>query len=251
MFLNGCAVSPDNIDTPMPTPTSIQTVQPETTSEPLLQTSSAIKPILVYGNNVDHTGYVVGGLINGEMVNLQDEDNYKLFDLTGQEKYMFFPAKGNPIPISGEAFKTNYVAATGTYEIKVSFKDVDKLSNLENTYIGIGNSLMNTVKEKKIIDDNGSFSMDFDGDGRFEKISIHKAGTAVEISLENQQDSWELAKFEVDGTYTISFELFTVDVDEDGKQELIICLYGHDYSTEIYKVTSKGYEKIIGYYMGN
>ncbi|MDD4689883.1 MAG: hypothetical protein PHE51_09090 [Eubacteriales bacterium] len=137
LFLTGCAISPTNTDTPPLVPTDIQTVQPKTTPESLVQTSNVIKPIIVYGNSVDRTGYVVGGLINGKMVNLQDKDNYKLFDLTGQEKYMFFATKGNPVSISGESFKTSNIAATGTYEIRVSFKDIDKLPNLENTYIGI------------------------------------------------------------------------------------------------------------------
>ncbi|MCL2336191.1 MAG: hypothetical protein FWC60_02090 [Firmicutes bacterium] len=239
IFLTGCASS------------SNQTGQPEITPEPSAQISSAIKPILVYGNSINHTGYVVGGVINDKIVNLQDGDNYKLFDLNGQEKYMFFPANGNPISINSEGCKTNYVAATGTYEIKVSFNDIDKLPNRENTYIGIGNSLINTVREKEIIDDNGSFLMDFDNDERSEKINIHKAEAEVVISLENQQGNSELAKFEVDGTYTTSFELFTVDVDGDGKEELIICLNGHDYSTEIFKISTNGHEKVLGYYMGN
>jgi len=48
---------------------------------------------------------------------------------------MFFPANGNPVSISSVGCKTNYVAATGTYEIVVSFKDIDKLQNREDTYI--------------------------------------------------------------------------------------------------------------------
>lgn len=52
-------------------------------------------------------------------------------------------------------------------------------------------------------------------------------------------------------TYTTGFELLPIDVDGDSKKELVIITKGHDYSTEIFKITSVGYEKIISYYMVN
>jgi len=174
--------------------------------------------------------------------------------LTGEETYTFFPSDGLPFPVRSDDVNIDYVAATGSHEITVTFNEASKMLEPNTMLVGIGNSSISTSKEKSVIDDNGSFLLDFDDDGLLEIIRIHKNGdhdSLISIELENQFGPFEIAKFEIDGTYTSSFELFVIDIDEDGYQELVISLSGHDYSTEIFKISSTEYEMILGYYMGN
>jgi hypothetical protein len=208
-----------------------------------------IKPIVAYRSNDNFSGYVVGGVINGEMISFQDNENYKLFDLREKEEYMFLSADGKKIPVVSNGFETNYIAANGTYEMRVFF--TDKKFNSNQGYIGVGNYSKNIVNSKTTNVD-GFFVLDFDNDGYDEKISVSKSENShTLICLQNKNGESIISEFEIDKIYTQSFDIFAIDIDENGILELVISLNGHDYSTEIYKVTSNKCDKVVGYYMSN
>lgn len=216
------------------------------------QTENAEKfvcPIIICDGS-DRCGYVAGGLENGRIINLQEDDNCKLFKLTENEEYTVFPVNGDPFTVKSKNINKQYVDAIGVYEIIVYFEDKALLMS-DSLYVGIGNELKQVESMVEGSGNEGSFSMDFDGDGHSEKINISKSGEQVLITLENSRGSVELENFCVDGEYTASFDLLLIDIDKDDKKELVICLEGHDYSTEIYKITSWKYEKVLGYYMSN
>lgn len=209
-------------------------------------------PIVILSGNRQY-GYVVGGLVNGEMIDFQENDNYKFFKLKGNEKYMIFPSMSTPFQIEGENIEEHYVEATGTHEFIVSFKNEITIDS-DDFCVGIGN-VVTPVEygAEEFIDDNGSFCLDFDNDGYTERVIIDKTedSECISIVLENKQDATILVEFSIDDTYTTGFGLLPIDVDGDSSKELVIIKEGHDYSTEIFKITSVGHEKIIGYYMGN
>lgn len=213
------------------------------------ESSNTVNPIVVYNGNDKSTGYVIGGVVDGKIISLQDDDNYKKIEPTGSEKYMFFPVHGAPIFVCSKDVNTQFISATGSYEIQIEFEKTDELLN--NKYVGIGNVSDGGAVKKEMLDDEGSFILDFDGDGQQEKIDVKKSIDNTSIILNNQQGKTQLSKFVIDDVYTNSYDIFAVDIDEDGTQELIISLSGHDYSTEIYKITSDSNEKVLGYYMGN
>lgn len=215
-------------------------------------TETEIYPIIIRSGN-RQCGYVVGGLVNGEMIDFQENDNYKFFELTGNEKYMIFPNVGAPFAIQGKNIEKHYIEACGTHEFVVNLEDEVPM-DADDFYVGIGN-IVTPVEfgAEDFVDDNGSFCMDFDNDGHIERVIIDKTEGSeyISIILENKQGTTIIDKFYVDDTYTTEFGLLPIDIDSDGKKELVIRTEGHDYSTEIFKITSIGHQKIIGYYVSN
>ena len=211
-----------------------------------------IYPIVICSSK-RQDGYVVGGLINGKIIDFQENDNHKFFELTGKEKYMIFSSAGEPIVNQGVNIEKHYVGATGTYEFTVSLEDGIPL-NTGDFYVGIGN-IATPVKfgAEDFIDENGSFCVDFDNDGCTERVIINKTEDSgyVSISLENNEGATILDEFYIGDTYTTEFGLLPIDVDDDNRKELVIMTDGHDYSTEVFEITSNDYERIIGYYMSN
>lgn len=206
-------------------------------------------PVIIYNGE---QGYVIGDVVGGEIVEVQENGNYSQSAQSGAENYTLFDTDGNLFEVEGELCETQLVYATGTYETQVILEENGKMDN-ERCYIGLGLPA-GKIKETPHYDicENDSFELDFDKDGRKEIISVNKgSGTESVIRLENQEGKSDIAMIDIDGVYTSGFDLFVIDVDQDGGDELIICRYGHNYSVEIYKIESKDYQKALGYYMGN
>lgn len=205
-----------------------------------------VKPIVASFGNGESKGYVVGGMVNGELVSYQVDDNYKLFDLTGEESYILFSDDGETATAETADVETTFVSSVGMYETIVTFDDA---IDYGSKFIGIGNA--DITATEKSVGNNSSFELDFDKDGKTETIIVEESEENIVVNLENQQGKTNIAEIVVDDVYTSDYALFTVDVNGDGNVELVLCKYGHDYSTEVYGITSDSLETLIEYYMGN
>ncbi|MBQ9915169.1 MAG: VCBS repeat-containing protein [Clostridia bacterium] len=201
--------------------------------------------------------YLVGQETDGEFVNIQKDENYKLFDLTTARDYLLVPSEGEPFVLKGTGEAAHLVSATGTYEIPVDFENAEKI-NSELSYIAIGGATKDAVIPRTVIDENGSFTADFDGDGITETILVEKSpfgddgSTMVMLLWKNASgDTKALTSLITGDNYLSGFTLFAADINADKKAELILTASGRDYMTEVFTVSSAGASYIGGYHMGN
>jgi len=222
-----------------PNPAPKVTMQEENLPDP-----SQVKPILIYtGRN---KGYVIGGLVEGKFISVQEDNNYKMFKVLDKDNYIFYAPNGESVEIANEVVNTYWTPATGSYDVEVSFKDTSALDP-KGRYIALAKFEKEQAWEKKVLDENGSFELDFDGDGSNEKIIVNKTGNNVSLNVENQNGNSKIIEFEVDDVYISTYDVYTLDVNEDDAAELIILLKGHRTSAGIYKINSTSCEKILGY----
>lgn len=207
-----------------------------------------IYPIVIYSHGM-HYGYIIGGVVNHEFFSL--EENLEPLSVIADTAYSFFTNEGKILDVECESAEATHVDATGTDEIVIKFENEIK-TGMKYCSLGIGN-MGQPLEDTEIItiDTAGTFEIDFDGDGKTERIVVQNDDNDVSVSLENQAGIYKLAKFTIDEIYTSAFEIFAADVTQNGNKDLFICLDGHDYSTEVFVITSESAGKALGYYMGN
>ncbi len=194
-------------------------------------------------------GYVVCGLIDSEMVNVQEADNHLRFNLTGYETYTVISDDGEYFTLEGTGFDRYVSELNGENMIIIDLNG----AYLDETkkYIAIGNMTDTPIIAKReIIDEMGSFELDFDNDGHKEKVILEQNNNWFTVTVRYKMGMEEIYRYEFDD-YTYGADVFSVDVDNNGDFELIVWEEGHNATINIYDIDENHAELVASHYNGD
>lgn len=135
----------------------------------------------------------------------------------------------------------------------------------DNFIIGVNGEWNALPRIPKILDQQKTFAIDLDGDGKDEVIRMKVSNTANESGQKDsnsgmtnietvvQKDSNEVlvSKTSIDGEYTKNFKVITLDLNGDGKLEILTVESGHNMSISAYEVEKDKAKMVLHYYNGD
>jgi hypothetical protein len=175
--------------------------------------------------------------------------------LKGGEDYRFYNAKQYLATVKGQRPLLSYSPASGNRYFGVKLA---RLSASGRMVIGISGE-WDAVPRRPRWANRRRGTVDLDNDGSEETLTIGEAKLVREGEAMTQVKVWVqrgkkriLAdSIEVDGTYTDSYELHWIDLDGDGKLELVTATFGHNTSVTAKVFTGSAFKPVLSYYMGD
>lgn len=105
-----------------------------------------------------------------------------------------------------------------------------------------------------------SVSVDMEGDGTKETLTYFKTvprdedfapnAYKVNVNINKGENKIPVTNFVVDGVYTSSYTVHTLDLNGDGKLEIIIIKRGHNLQIDVYEINKKA-ANVLSFYMGD
>ncbi|MCX7749068.1 MAG: hypothetical protein N2645_19585 [Clostridia bacterium] len=230
-------------------------------------------------NESKQTAHMLGGSKDGKWYKVTDfnkkgkytkdqdffrgevKDNYVEVDLVnGGETFNLYGAVGRLTQVQGG--KPKFMISPASGEEDLSF-DLDLIKK-EDLVIGVNGEWNAYPRVPKFLNGNERITVDLDGDGKDEILSIHKSKPAVEekrdtglgqvdITFTVEQNSKKILiqKVAVDGIYVSTFKVMTLDLSGDGKMEVVTMEAGHNTTVSVYALEDGKTQRVLDYYEGD
>jgi hypothetical protein len=176
--------------------------------------------------------------------------------LKGGEDYRFYDTKRYLKTVKGQRPLLSYSPASGnsTFDVKLARFSATKAQMV----IGINGEWDALPRRPRWVNGRRA-TVDLDNDGSEETISIVDAKkvqhgettTEVKIWVQRGKKRVLAETIELDGTYASSYELHLIDLDGDGKLELVTGSFGHNVSVTAKAFTGSAFQPVFHYYMGD
>ncbi len=102
----------------------------------------------------------------------------------------------------------------------------------------------------------GTYTMDLDDDGsneilRIDSKKMDSTQSKISVFIESKNKQYQVCTVTVDGIYTTDYDISALDVNGDGKLELIVLQKDHNISASVYEFKNEKVTKVLGYYNGD
>jgi hypothetical protein len=189
-------------------------------------------------------GQVVGLVRGGVLQGVQEGAANAALSAPAQTAYCF-SAAGTARTAQGTCtgYTVRYQASVGCNVLFADFSLEEGGASLpDGVYVGLGGAALTLPTGW----DGGSagWSADLNGDGTAETCSFTHTGDDWTMLLNGA----ETANFPLDGVYTSAYAAVPLDVDGDGRFEVVLALMGHNTSVWVWKDTG---EILLTYYDGD
>jgi hypothetical protein len=227
-------------------------------------------PILFsYGidKGIIQSSFVIGGWKNGKWYRIEDfklpQDavnkikNFNIDLVKGNETYKFY-SQSKYIEASIGSKPTFWIApASGDKCLEVNVKPIKDKKIKADCVFGI-NGNWNPLPQKSKWLNKNTYSVDLDNDNKNEIISISATKDKknpkqkdAKCYVEAKGKKILVEEVLVDGIYVNSFNVFTLDLNGDGKQEIITIQNGHNVNVSIGQFIDGKVKKVLEFYQGD
>ncbi len=209
--------------------------------------------------------YVIGGSKDGKWYKLSDfnfpEDSFdKVYvdiDLVkGGETYKLYSSEKLIATVKGEKPTYMISAASGNQLLQVK---MGSLNIEDNFFIGVNGDWNALPRALNVIESN-VYSVDLDNDGKEEILRLtetpsNEANSSdskdVQLTVEADGKSVIVGQETVDGIYVSDYLVFAIDLNGDGKLEIIIAALGHNTSLAVIEFADGQFNEVLNFYNGD
>lgn len=215
--------------------------------------------------DVPKNAFVLGGSKNNKWYKISDfklpsdTDGMKNIDIDlvkGSEEYKFYsPQKLLNSFVGGKPlFYISQSSGNSILQVNVDSLNVD-----ENYIVGVNGNWNALPRLPKEIE-KGVYSVDLDNDGKEEILRISQSPSTdknytnakdVKFSVETYGKSIQVGQDIIDGTYVSDYKVFTLDLNGDGKLEIITASVGHNLSITVKNFESGRISELFRFYIGD
>lgn len=231
-------------------------------------------------NNIYSKAYVLGGFFEGHWYKI---DDFKIEGKYTKPNDFSVPSGNNPEDFKkemdtnfvrldlikgGEKFKfysKNELVATTSigkpvltingYNLdKILKVDLDHFYNKSGFIVGINGTWNPLPIALKNLGHN-SFETDLDGDGTNDVVRIiskaESGEDTVNITVQSKGILSTVNTFSVDRDYITDFSILALDINGDGKLELLVAQLGHNTDVAAYQLVNGAVTKVLEFYDGD
>lgn len=207
---------------------------------------------------------IFGGSKEGKWYNVEDfklpSDHSLLEDFStklakGDESYKLYSDSKYITTSAGIKPKLYYVELCGSHVID---PQIDPMTPDEDYLIGV-NCDWDALPRMPEILEPGIKLIDLDNDGENEKLTITETQDPkskdiiknVLVYVEKNNNKILELDFDLDDTYTTKYKIFTLDLDGDGKMEIVNASTGYLTYISVYQLSENAFSKVLSYYLGD
>lgn len=130
----------------------------------------------------------------------------------------------------------------------------------EHIIIGINGEWNALPRIPKELDDKGIYSIDLDNDGKEEILRIqeklseepgYKNAKDITLMIEKNGENIIVEESFIDEEYSKDYRVLTLDLNGDGKLEILSYVTGHNTSVNVFELNNDVVTPVLGYYNGD